>query len=67
MKYAGPIRQGGLFRCCIETVYEHEFDAEPKEGDVLPCRYGCQDDRPTVIFRNGAWEWIKARALEEKP
>lgn len=50
-----PIRQGGLFRCCIETW---RTDAPPasltQEGDLLDCAH-CRIGY--MIVRDGAWEW----------
>ena len=46
-----PVRQGGLYRCCIETL--KHYTGEPKEGDVL----GCAFCNALMVWRDGAWEW----------
>ncbi len=46
-----PLRIGGVFRCCIETL-----DTTPvleNEGAILPCKY-CKS---SLRVRDGAWEW----------
>lgn len=47
-----PIRTGGLFRCCIQTIKERK---EPgQEGDTINCAYACGG---AMVFKHGAWEW----------
>lgn len=56
-------RSGGLMRCCLQTlvlVYEDDPVHQPFEGDKLPCRY-CSS---SMIFKDGAWEWDKSRAVQ---
>jgi hypothetical protein len=49
------IRIGGLFRCCIETAHA----APPaSEGDLLACPHHADPEKPQMIFRDGAWEWV---------
>ncbi len=46
-----PVRIGGLFRCCLETL-----DTTPvieEEGTILQCKY-CKG---SLRIREGAWEW----------
>lgn len=49
-----PIRIGGLLRCCILSIHEHEYQGV--EGSVLQCKY-CTGG--SMIFHDGAWEWNK--------
>ena len=46
-----PIRQGGLMRCCIETLAD--YHGADNEGTVLACNW-CSD---SMRVRDGAWEW----------
>ncbi len=46
------VRQGGLMRCCIQSVAERG-DAVDHEGEVMHCTY-C---KAAIVFRSGAWEW----------
>lgn len=43
------VRQGGLYRCCVETAEA----TVGQEGDILRCKY-CGG---SMIFVEGAWEW----------
>ncbi|MDP3794197.1 MAG: hypothetical protein Q8R07_05640 [Candidatus Uhrbacteria bacterium] len=56
-----PLRQGGVMRCCVQTLDNALFYHE-KEGDVLPCRY-CSS---SLIVRDGAWEWNSPQAVYAK-
>lgn len=55
------IRQGGLMRCCIESIHlaMQERDATglgaPEEGDLVVCRY--DGGKTRMKFVKGAWEW----------
>ncbi len=49
------IRPGGLMNCCILTINE-DAPHSPAEGKKIKCRY-CSSG--TMIFKNGAWEWVK--------
>jgi hypothetical protein len=51
-----PIRIGGLMRCCIQTIREH--DQPGMEGVTLACRHDTGNRPATIRFRAGAWEWI---------
>lgn len=50
-------RSGGLFRCCIDSLY---VGAERRElpktpGNLFTCKYGCG---PTMQLANdGVWQW----------
>lgn len=57
---ADPIRIGGLFRCCIESIR----DGQPGvEGEIRGCTVGrgCGEH---VVFRDGVWEWLPDRPVE---
>jgi len=47
------VRIGGLLRCCVATIEDHNFTTAPKEGDILECKY-CTD---TMVYHNECWEW----------
>lgn len=51
------VYHGGLMRCCLATLDEFmaATEVEPKQGDVLPCKYHPEDQ--SMIFHNGAWRW----------
>ena len=46
-------RIGGLVRCCIQSLWDTEFEQAPKDGDTVKCNY-CPEK---MIFHDGAWEW----------
>ena len=61
MPRSKTIRHGGIMRCCVQTIAE---DKGPDvEGRTLACKYESSVE-PTVIYRDGAWEWI---GLEQTP
>lgn len=47
------IREGGLYRCCIETINTLQGDVRDEEGALIKCMH-CGD---RLRFRAGAWEW----------
>ncbi len=53
------VRQGGLMRCCLQSLDDAMVaaSAQPKEGDTARCAY-C-DDEYGMVFRDGAWQWAK--------
>jgi hypothetical protein len=54
-------RQGGLMRCCIMTLEEAEIEDEPKDGDVIQCKY-CKD---YMVWSDGAWQWKPDETLSK--
>jgi hypothetical protein len=59
------VREGGLMRCCIESI---RLDTEsrttpPKEGEILVCRIHQAEPDDSMVFRAGAWEWAKASKI----
>ena len=57
------IRQGGLMRCCLETVGDLYPDGPARiaaEGQKLQCGYAQDNPLHRMIFRDGAWEWDHA-------
>ena len=47
------IKEGGLLRCCIETLIKTELDSVPEEGDTIQCLH-CKD---FVTMHKGFWQW----------
>lgn len=54
------IRQGGLFRCCIQTAVIRVAEAPSYEGDELQCPH-C---KAWMIFKNDSWEWNDVKTQE---
>ena len=51
------IRQGGLMRCCIQTIVDFDTDGMvPEENTSMGCKW-CDS---SVIYRDGAWEWDRS-------
>ena len=51
-----PIRIGGLMRCCIAAA----LDFGPGvEGQVLDCGYHSDSLTGRMVWRDGAWEWLR--------
>jgi len=44
------VRQGGLFRCCVETAEKAENGKN--DGDVIFCQY-CKEP---MVWKDGAYE-----------
>jgi hypothetical protein len=53
--HSESIRQGGLMRCCIQTLNEERTPDKPPatEGDILQCTW-C---KALMRFTREAWEW----------
>jgi len=51
-----PIYQGGLLRCCVESILLYEKPGT--EGTVIGCRYHADKDKPQAKFTQGAWHWV---------
>lgn len=55
---------GGLLRCCVETVFQLPDDGpEPKDGDVLGCKW-C---RAKMKRSDGSWRWWPEGGEQDKP
>lgn len=55
------VREGGLMRCCEETIAEYVMDhaTTPIEnGLVLDCKYE-QFAKKQIILLDAAWQWNK--------
>ena len=53
------ILQGGLMRCCIQTIVNDADKAplEPNvEGEILQCEY-TSDESHQMLYKEGAWRW----------
>lgn len=48
-----PLKHGGMFRCCIDTI--NDFCGEEKEGTELYCKV-CGD---TLRVEYGRWTWVQ--------
>lgn len=49
-----PLAIGGVLRCCIHTLDQHEtVNGTQEEGTVLPCLY-CQSALHVI---GGKWQW----------
>lgn len=54
------IRIGGLMRCCIHSIVEHEGPEIPGET-VIGCKYHKDKDKDEPQARlaaDGIWEWV---------
>ena len=54
------IRIGGLMRCCIGTIQEHNTEPSAK-GDVLDCEHCTSQMR---VAEDGVWEWVNSFRAE---
>lgn len=52
------IFQGGLMRCCIQTLveYQEQKDTPSGEGETLDCRFEKEGNK-NMVFMGGAWKW----------
>ena len=50
------INQGGMMRCCTETLMARGLEAECAEGETVQCRYS-QNPSHSWILRKGIWAW----------
>lgn len=49
-------------RCCTATIaalYDENPGMRAAEGQVLQCQYAAVNPDHRMIFRNGAWEWLR--------
>lgn len=54
-----PIKQGGMFRCCIQHLCETKPESE-EDGATTRCPY-CS---ATLRVVDGAWEWANEETEE---
>lgn len=55
------VNQGGLMRCCLETIHQfamEDVEREVEEGHILDCKYEKPGNK-RIILQNGAWRWNK--------
>lgn len=59
MPEAHGINIGGLFRCCVATISEHELEhpGEAKDGDRLPCKYH-PETGDVAVLDGDVWRWV---------
>lgn len=48
-----PIRPGGLYRCCIESLKQHS----PEHGPTMLQEFTCPHCNDRSILVHGVWEW----------
>lgn len=56
------VRQGGLLRCCLQTLAEHldEITEVPPVGTILDCKFEMDKNNGNLILASdGVWEWNK--------
>ncbi len=65
MKLAGnyPIKQGGLWRCCIQTIMDTVFESPPEEGHKIECKQ-C---RGWIQLHESFWQWAPDDSLMSVP
>lgn len=55
------IRQGGLFRCCIQSIIEYSGEEIPGKT-VIGCKYHKdQNESSAKLAEDGVWEWVEAK------
>ena len=63
-QFTYSVRKGGLMRCCLVTLDDHELETQGTAQDKpLPCKW-CKSK---MIHRAGAWEWLAADPDELSP
>lgn len=52
------VNQGGMWRCCIQSVVEHmkTLDEEPEDGTVFDCNYQSPGNKQ-LIYAGRTWMW----------
>lgn len=55
------INQGGLMRCCLDTVRTFLATYEPVEGTIIHCAY-C---RERMLVKDGVVEWAPKEYRDE--
>lgn len=58
-----PIKDGGLFRCCIETIMKWGFEVAPEEGHKIQCEH-CQAH---IVLYKGFWQGAPDDNLSSVP
>ena len=58
------ILQGGLMRCCIQTVRDivaedpdREIIFDTDEPDVFDCKFEDEDNQQLLLTPEGFWKW----------
>lgn len=62
------VNQGGLMRCCLQTLDEHMAGVtlEPEQGETLSCRFHEEQPNDEMIFDGGVWRWNREKHFPEK-
>lgn len=50
------VNEGGLFRCCLQTIESLNPFADYKDGMVIDCQYEPSGNR-RIILQDGVWKW----------
>jgi hypothetical protein len=50
------VRQGGLMRCCIQTLIE-DMERDVQVGDTIDCKYETSCDEQMIVAEDGVIEW----------
>lgn len=53
MKRTKPLQMGGVMRCCIESINEHD-DSQDQTGEVVQCNH-CSSS--LILNHKGIWIW----------
>ena len=59
------INQGGLMRCCIDTIQRLPLDKDFEDGYILNCMYEGDDNRQ-MILDEGVWRWNREGTIYGK-
>lgn len=55
------IEQGGLMRCCIQTIAELGPNTDYPDGTIIDCKYEKAGNK-SLMFLSGVWRWNDAES-----
>jgi hypothetical protein len=59
------INQGGLMRCCIDTICTLDENAEFENGIVIDCKYE-KEGNQNIVLLDGVWRWNNVATSNER-
>jgi hypothetical protein len=50
------VQTGGLYRCCLKTLFDIDGETEIEDGRVLDCKFE-KPGNNKIICKDGVWRW----------
>jgi hypothetical protein len=52
------INQGGLYRCCLDTIRTLNPNINWENGTIIDCKHEAKGNK-NIILLYGTWQWNK--------